>query len=348
MFSSVLGESCSDDSELYELKYPECGLCGSGQGDLLFYAKGCDLAGRRWSVVRCTRCGLVRTEPQVADPVRMEESIFQSYHLIKSEERSKGPKPSRWQTYFQRRLESRLGEIFPERLRLLRRYAPKREIYEIGCGDGSFLKFLAEREWAVDGVDLAENAIQEAERRHGLKLHCGAFQKMRYPSNSFPLVALYAVLEHVDKPVLFLKEVHRVLTQDGLLVFLVPNFQSIQSKLFRHDSYLLRLPQHLYHYTPGTLRTLLEKCSFTIVKIRHNGGVESSQSFKFSAKQAIRSRFARRGDGSVHRLPKQGGSLLPVRTGIIDLIVDPVFQLLAYLEALLGYGGTITVVASKT
>jgi len=54
-------------------------------------------------------------------------------------------------------------------------------------------------------------------------VHFGSATALEYPDESFDIVYCYHVLEHIDKPELALREMNRVLKNDGTLFLGVPN-----------------------------------------------------------------------------------------------------------------------------
>jgi SAM-dependent methyltransferase len=80
-----------------------------------------------------------------------------------------------------------------------------------------------------------------------------------YPDNYFDTVIADGVLEHVANDYEALKELHRILQRDGLLVIsCLPNRYSYLECL----GLQLRLPHHLRTYTMGTIRSMLLHSGF--------------------------------------------------------------------------------------
>lgn len=326
--------------------HARCGLCGSSDYRGLFYGTDVDFPQEKWRIVKCTKCGLVRTNPYPTDPLHFQRNIYDSFYSPKkvNEKRKNNKLSSRIQDYFQQKLGNSHEKIYPERLELLKKYSLHRDIFEVGFGDGKFLAFLRDKGWTVGGIELSKNASIEAKERYQLDLDWGIIEEKGYRKESFNLVIMYMVLEHIHKPVDLLKSLHRLLREGGILIIQVPNFASLQSKIFRDKWYPLRLPYHVYHYTPKTLERLLMKVSFEVVAISFRARIENTSGFKFSFKKIVRCLLGL--DKNICAR-KTDVKTVPIRTGIIDIFVDPVFKFLSILEETFQCGGTMTVVSRK-
>lgn len=327
-------------------EYTRCVLCGYLGYRELFYGTDINFPQKKWRIVKCTNCGLARTDPYPTTSLHFQQNIYDSLYNPKkiSGQRKNKKLSSKVRDYFQQKLESYHQKIYPERLKLLKKYTVYRDIFEIGFGNGKFLAFLHDRGWKVGGIELSKNAFLEAEKRYKLDLDWGIIEEKEYPKESFSLIAMYMVLEHIHKPVDLLKSLHQLLRERGILIIQVPNFASFQSKIFRDKWYPLRLPHHVYHYTPKTLERLLRKASFEVATISFKARIENTSGFKFSFKRIGRYLMGLDKNANTR---KNETKTIPIRTGIIDFFVDPVFKFLSSLEELLQCGGTITVVARK-
>ena len=88
-------------------------------------------------------------------------------------------------------------------------------VLDIGCGEGELLSLLSN--WfECEGVEPSETAAAESTRR-GVKVTVGFFEDVDLPEESYDLVTMYAVLEHVYDPVQVLSKVNRVLKPGGIV-----------------------------------------------------------------------------------------------------------------------------------
>lgn len=149
------------------------------------------------------------------------------------------------------------------------------KILDVGCGFGYFLKICEKKtNWALYGVDISRYAINRAKRNvkaiyyvhdvnEGLNL---------FPQNYFDLLVSFDVIEHLNSPFLFLKEVHRVLKPNGIIAITTPNSNAIE-RLFKkllgkENTWHGFLDNtHIYQFTPLSLRFLIEKAGFKILDL---------------------------------------------------------------------------------
>lgn len=98
-------------------------------------------------------------------------------------------------------------------------------ILDLGCGEGTRLNLLLRKGNKGVGVDLSDTAITVAKKTHpNLEFIRSDLEELPLRDNSFDLVYLAFVLEHLTNPQKALTEAVRVLSKDGTLVIIAPNF----------------------------------------------------------------------------------------------------------------------------
>ncbi|HUT04553.1 MAG TPA: methyltransferase domain-containing protein [bacterium] len=110
--------------------------------------------------------------------------------------------------------------FFRQRLEELLRLAPGRKILDIGCATGQFLEVASEVGFDAFGVEPTEYAAGVA-RSRGLNVHHGFVSDL--PDGEYDVVHSNHVLEHIPEPVVFMKDVARVLKPNGIACIEVPN-----------------------------------------------------------------------------------------------------------------------------
>jgi SAM-dependent methyltransferase len=139
--------------------------------------------------------------------------------------------------------------------------------YDIGCGNGEFLRKAQELGWEAWGTDADEKALEIA-KQTGAKVVHGNLPDTGLTSEFFDFVTMSHVIEHVHEPFAALTEVFRVLKPGGTLWLATPNLNSLGQKRFRSDWLPLDTPRHLALFTPSSIGMLLAKSGFT--NIRYN------------------------------------------------------------------------------
>ena len=101
-------------------------------------------------------------------------------------------------------------------------------ILECGCGVGLSSYLLTKEGFKVTAVDISPLFISEAKKRYGdqpgLRFLVGDVRNMSFPGQTFDVVCSTVLLEHVTNVKRTLKEMCRVLKNEGLLIIDMPNF----------------------------------------------------------------------------------------------------------------------------
>lgn len=114
---------------------------------------------------------------------------------------------------------------------------PKRKglVLDIGCADGTFSTVLLDKTQAgkLIGIDTVGGFINWAGRHwkkgKRIKFELGNAEKLNFKTKTFDAVFALEILEHVESPGKVLREIKRVLKDDGYAILLVP----AESWLFR-------------------------------------------------------------------------------------------------------------------
>jgi SAM-dependent methyltransferase len=139
-------------------------------------------------------------------------------------------------------------------------------LLEVGCAYGFFLA-EAQRYYRTTGLDVSAYAISFA-RARGLDVHHGVltneFAAARGP---FDVVAMLDVIEHLEAPEDVLSCIHRALRVGGHLVITTGDWDSLLARVAGRHWRLMTPPQHLFFFSPRTIRHLLTRLGFEILDI---------------------------------------------------------------------------------
>ena len=142
----------------------------------------------------------------------------------------------------------------------------KKLAIDIGCSIGHFLKVAQARGWESHGLELNKKAVAYARKKFKLKnIKEVMLEDAGYPKDHFTAAGLWGVLEHVLYPDRVLKDLHRVLKPDGVVIISVPSAASLAARVLRERTSMFDGIVHLWFYTPETLTKLLEKSGYKIV-----------------------------------------------------------------------------------
>ena len=134
--------------------------------------------------------------------------------------------------------------------RLTRLSLTGKRLLEIGVGSGSFLGAARAAGFEAMGCDLSGAICRQVEHTHGVPMHCGSLDTLPGEMR-FDVVVMNHVLEHVQEPVAFLREVRRLLAQGGFVHVAVPNIVCWEAKLSGWTSYE---PYHLTYFDRETIQ----------------------------------------------------------------------------------------------
>ena len=132
-------------------------------------------------------------------------------------------------------------------------------ILDIGCGKGNFLSEFSKQfpKWKLHGLELNRNALNYARAKLPNIVFYEKSLEDEDVGKKFDLIVSLNVLEHLENQRLFLHQISKNLTDDGLLFLDIPNFKLYPADLFVYD--------HLVHFTKDTLQNLLNECNLEIV-----------------------------------------------------------------------------------
>jgi 2-polyprenyl-3-methyl-5-hydroxy-6-metoxy-1,4-benzoquinol methylase len=162
---------------------------------------------------------------------------------------------------------------YEDDLRLLARYRPTGKLLDVGTNLGMFLRLARNRGWELHGVEPSPALSEIARSAFGLRITTGYLEHAGFEDESFDVITMTDVLEHVTTPYAFLAETHRILSRGGVLLVKVPNVKWSEFKL-KLDRRLGRVTtndifdayEHVVHYDEKTLRRTLERVGF---RVRH-------------------------------------------------------------------------------
>jgi 2-polyprenyl-3-methyl-5-hydroxy-6-metoxy-1,4-benzoquinol methylase len=147
---------------------------------------------------------------------------------------------------------------------------PAPHLLDVGCGSGTLLGLMKDRGFQVRGFDSSSEASRIAKSESGIDVVVGTrLHDARFGDESFDVVTLFHVMEHVTDPRSVLTEVRRILRPMGRLVLQVPNIESWQFRLFGVRWYGLDVPRHVINYSNHAMQRLLTESGFKVRRTRH-------------------------------------------------------------------------------
>ncbi|MEW6268745.1 MAG: class I SAM-dependent methyltransferase [Thermodesulfobacteriota bacterium] len=140
---------------------------------------------------------------------------------------------------------------------------------DIGCGNGEFLLRLRELgAGELDGIDFSPRAAELASAR-GVNVFLGVFGDFEAPPASYDVIVMYNYLEHTLQPDEEAAKARRLLKPGGHLIGELPNFGSLDRRLFGRYWGGNHVPRHTFQFDERTLTRTLRAAGFAEVRIRH-------------------------------------------------------------------------------
>jgi len=141
--------------------------------------------------------------------------------------------------------------------------AAKGRILDIGAGTGDFLIVAKNDGWQTVG-------IEPSDRAKGIAIGKGISfveNTTELENQSFDVITMWHVLEHVPDLDFQIKELKRLLKPDGTLIVAVPNFKSFDAKYY--DSYWAAydVPIHFWHFSKKAIQMLFAKENMKLEKV---------------------------------------------------------------------------------
>lgn len=212
-------KSLSEISDLKRL----CPVCGSE--DHAFYANN-----DYFNYVKCEKCSLVFQNPTI-NPDKIDSGFKGDDDLLMD--------------YFKMMLKYKTG--IPERpdpatdgkLKDIYLEKQKGRLLDIGCSVGDFLH-KAKYFYEVEGVEV--NPVTSEMAKKYFTVHQKFLSELNL-KKSYDVVTMHQILYGVPEPVGLMKDIHKILKDDGILYINTPNADSFAMDMYKGKS------NHLYGYT---------------------------------------------------------------------------------------------------
>lgn len=170
-------------------------------------------------------------------------------------------------------------------LHRLKKFKHTGKLLDVGCATGIFLSHAKRHGFNSYGFDVSQYATNIARSRHPRRIKLGAIDQVSYPKNSFDIITMFDVIEHLKNPRQDLKKLKSFLKPDGILVLNTGDAGSWLAKLQGKDWHFFVPPQHLFFFSRQTLTKLLNQAGFEVLQIDYKGKWISLRYFLNLAKQ---------------------------------------------------------------
>lgn len=239
-----------------------CDFCGQNIFTRLF--TGSDIMHGLpgdFEVVICDTCGLISLYPQPEDLADYYPP--QTYHAYVS----KFSETNNFQKSVSRSLLQRakwVAKQFPSD-------TSSRYLLDLGCGEGAFLRaiLLTKISNVVKiGLDFSWQACSAGNLPGQIETTVGTLDALPLKSDTFDVITMWHVLEHVRQPKQALSEVKRLLKPDGKVILACPVIDSFEARLFGKYWCGFDVPRHLHTFSRALLKVILQDSGFECYEIK--------------------------------------------------------------------------------
>lgn len=141
------------------------------------------------------------------------------------------------------------------KLKLINSQSPKGRILDIGAGVGDFLTVAKNDGWETIGIEPSDKAKAIAKNK-GVSF---VESLSELESNSFDVITMWHVLEHVPDLENQIKELKRLIKPTGTVIIAVPNFKSYDAEYYGKFWAAYDIPIHLWHFSKTAIKKLFAK-----------------------------------------------------------------------------------------
>jgi ubiquinone/menaquinone biosynthesis C-methylase UbiE len=147
--------------------------------------------------------------------------------------------------------------------RLMRQYADRTSVLDVGCGTGLLLRHM--KEDAI-GLDINPWNVKKAKEHTGRQVIRADAEYLPVRPAAFDLVVCTETLEHLPDPLGALREVRRALKQNGKVIGSVPHPHLGWRLRFLSSTHPQGEPFH-HNYTRSQVAALLRSSGFRVKRV---------------------------------------------------------------------------------
>lgn len=157
---------------------------------------------------------------------------------------------------------------FLERINVI---VPGIDVLEIGCGIGTVTNLLSQKGCQAIGTDISEEAVKYGRKKYpGVNLFVEPAEKLSFADCSVDVVISFDLIEHIHDVDKHIREVHRVLRDEGCYLFGTPNkYCSSVFDTIKHRNLDWKWSHPSLH-SSGELRSRLRKHGFNCEFVKMN------------------------------------------------------------------------------
>ncbi len=239
-----------------------CWVCGNNHHRLKYEIN-------RYNVVECNNCGFVYVNPP-PDPAVLEKIYTREYFNNPAFDTLDTERYYGYDIYIEDKVN--IQKKFRKCLRYLKKYSKGGRLLDVGCATGFFLELARQEGWETKGVEASEFACEYAREKLGLEVIRSNLINAKFETQSFDVVTMWDVIEHLLDPRSELLEVNRIMRMGGILGIITPDIEALIPRVMgKNWLELRRVPAHLSFFSVRTLKQFLNRTGFELLDNRTIG-----------------------------------------------------------------------------
>lgn len=228
-----------------------CPWCGNQSENSYLKVKDYFLTQEDFEILKCDQCGLLFTTPQ-PDPNEIGK-YYQSDSYYSHQQNKTGFIPRVYERVKSVNLKNKASMAISD--------LKSGNLLDIGCGVGDFLCQVKKLGWNVMGIEPSDDAKKIAKERLGFT-PLSPLEYDQIPDQSFDVITMWHVLEHVSDLNFQMKELVRLLKPGGRLIIALPNYKSFDCCYYKEKWAAWDVPRHLNHFSPECIQSIVSTVGF--------------------------------------------------------------------------------------
>jgi 2-polyprenyl-3-methyl-5-hydroxy-6-metoxy-1,4-benzoquinol methylase len=208
------------------------------------------------AMLRCRQCGFVFAKNREIPP-----NLYESAHTPEGQYGG--------HTHVVQQLQSNNGQggdwMHHWVINQVRPFGRKRML-DLGCGVGAALQIAQPAGWTILGQDISKNALKIAHDLVGAQTFECEITELAKANETFDLVTAFNLIEHLARPMEYLRTVRQLMAPGGIFGVAVPNYDSYNMRNATWDQWLP--PFHINFFTLRTLTSALRAAGFEMTQHR--------------------------------------------------------------------------------
>ncbi len=213
----------------------KCILCGNDRKEIFLETKDRLNPKQKYFYERCIECDLVTLNETA------KNKEFYTYNL--DAEISQAQRFILWMVY-----------------KKIKRFGRGKKVLDFGCGSGNLAKYLSEKGYEVDCVDIDKKAIEWVKNVQKLPI------TERIQNKKYDIIILNDAYEHLPNPVSELNEIAGHLNNNGIIIIAIQNINSVQARIFKGRWFHLDAPRHLTQFYKDSFGRIVRACGLKIIR----------------------------------------------------------------------------------